>query len=187
MSETLRERCERYRRERDAALDDVDNLQSEVQECRSRNLRLEQRLKRLDRQLRCTKLALKGERSAVQQARQKFAAIDRQPAQVPTAMANALTQMQNAMVAVTTAAASCAAVEAVDAAGEQQPSASAVWGPSKDAPSSEDGPASAQNLSLTGTRGSDQEKTPSMCSVRRLRSGTPGPTRRVGRRAQHRS
>ena len=66
MSETLRERCERYRRERDAALDAVDDLQNEVQEYRSRNLRLEQRYKRVDRQLRYTKLALKGERSAVQ-------------------------------------------------------------------------------------------------------------------------
>ena len=45
MSETLRERCERYRRERDAALDEVDNLQNEVQEYRSHNLQLEQRYK----------------------------------------------------------------------------------------------------------------------------------------------
>ena len=169
MSETLRERCERYRRERDAALDEVDDLQNEVQEYRSRNLRLEQRYKRVDGQLRYTKLALKGERSAVQRARQKFAAIDRQRSQVPAAMGSALTKMRDAMVAVTAAAASCAAVEAADAAGEQQASAGAVQGPSKDAPSSEEGPTSAQSLSLiTGARGLSPERTPSMSSVRRL-------------------
>ena len=166
----------------------MDDLQNEVQEYSSRNLRLEQRYKRVDRQLRYTKLAVKGEHSAVQRARQRFAAIDRQRAQVPTAIASALTKMRDAMVAVTAAAASCAAVEAADAAGEQQASSGAVQGPSKDAPSSEEGPASAQSLSLiTGARGPFAERTPSMSGVRRLRSGTPKPMCRGGRRAQHRS
>ena len=187
MSETLPERCERYRRERDAAQDELDDLQKEVQEYRSRNLRLEQRYKRVDRQLRYTKLALKGERSAVQRARQNFAAIDRQRSPVPTAMPSALAKMRDTMVAVTATAASCAAVKAADAAGEQQPGAGAVQGPSEDAPSSEDGRASAQSLSLIGARGSLQEGTLSMSNVKRLRSGTPKPTRRGGRRTQHRS
>ena len=188
MSATLRERCERYRKELDAALNDVEDLQNEVQEYRSCNLRLEQRYKRVDCQLRYTKLALKGERSAVQRARQKFAAIDRQRALVPTAMASALTKMRDALVAVTARAASCTAVEAADVAGEQQASAGAVQGPSKDAPSSKEGPASAQSLSsITGARGLFPDRTPPMSSISRLRSGTPKPTRRGGRRAQHRS
>ena len=107
MSEMLRERYDRYGRERDTTLDEADDLQNDVQEYKSCNLRLEQRYKRVDRQLRYIKLALKGERRAIQAASQKFTAIDRQRSEVPTAMASALLKMRDAMVAVTGEAASC--------------------------------------------------------------------------------